>query len=490
MFNDSFYPTPRALASKMIAGLKFQNKYVLEPSAGKGDLAKLFYGAKVHLIEYEQELRDILKAQCDDSRGAMRIVANDFLSFEPSCDYDYIIMNPPFKNGATHFIHAWNIADGCEIRCLLNAETIRKPYTQERENLAEIIRRYNGKIEFIADGFVDAERRTDVECALISIYKPAKNKLNLDVASLFGGDRVQSENLGKDAQHTEIANPSFIKNSVASYNAAKDALKDVFRALARFNYYADGCGVKRYSYVETPLYAYIRGGKQEDYNLAVDEITRDAWNDIFSKPSYQKLITAGVKDALKKEQTRLGVMAYSEANINSFLDTLLGTRGQVMQRAINDSFDFLTTYHAKNIVHKEGWKTNSHYKVNKKVIVPALHHAGKHYGEITSWRMNDIGGKLGDLERALCYILGLNFDVIGDNSICQVVENAIKEERDIYWSSLLQATDYNTVYLRTHDSYFFTIKLYKKGTMHLTFKDMDVWARFNQAAAEGKNWLG
>lgn len=489
MFNSDFYPTPVALASKMVQGLQFTNKYVLEPSAGKGDLAKACYGAKVHLIENEPELCDILQALCESSRGSVRLVANDFLAFEPSCDYDYIIMNPPFKNGAKHFLHAWAIADGSEIRCLLNAETLRNPYTQERENIAEIIKRYNGKVEFIADAFVDAERRTNVECALISIFKPAKNRLNLNVESLLSGERITADSIGGDAKHTEIANPSFIKNSVASYNAAKDALKDAFRAIARFNYYADGCGIKRYSYVETPLYAYIRGGKQEDYNLAVDEITRNAWNDIFSKPSYQKLITSGVKDAIKKEQTRLGVMAYSEANINNLLDTLLGTRGQVMQQAIEDSFDFLTTYDKKNIIHKEGWKTNSHYKVNKKIIVPALHHAGKHYGEISAWRLSDTGGKFGDLERALCYILGLNFDITDGKGICKVVENAMHEDSRNYWSGKTPA-DYKNIYERTHDSYFFTIKLYKKGTMHLTFKDMDVWARFNQAAAEGKNWLG
>lgn len=489
MFNDSFYPTPRALAAKMTAGLQMQNKYVLEPSAGKGDLAKACYGAKVHLIESEPDLCDILQVLCESSRGAMRLVAKDFLSFEPSCDYDYIIMNPPFKNGSKHFLHAWAVADGCEIRCLLNAETIRNPHTQERENVAEVIKRYNGKVEFIADAFIDAERRTDVECALISIFKPAKNKLDLGINSLFGDDRIQSENLGKEAQHTEIANPSFIKNSVASYNATKDALKDVFRALAKFNYYADGCGIKRYSHHETPLYAYIRGGKQEDYNLAIDEITRDAWNDIFNKPSYQKLITSGVKDALKKEQTRLGVMVYNEANINTFLDTLLGTRSQVMNGAIIDSFDFLTTYDKNNIVHKEGWKTNSHYKVNKKIIVPALHRAGRCYGEISSWSLTNNGGKFGDLEQALCFVLGLNFDTVKDKGICKVVDAAIKEEQKNYWSGKV-AVDYKNIYKRTHDSYFFTIKLYKKGTMHLQFKDESLWARFNQAAAEGKNWLG
>ena len=76
-----------------------------------------------------------------------------------------------------------------------------------------------------------------------------------------------------------------------------------------------------------------------------------------------------------------------------------------------------------------------------------------------------------------------------DEGICDIVDAAMKEDQRNYWSGKIPV-DYKNVYERTHDSYFFTIKLYKKGTMHLTFKDIDVWARFNQAAAEGKNWLG
>lgn len=498
MFNNGFYPTPRALAAKVTAGLQFTNKYVLEPSAGKGDLALATYGAAaVHLIECEPELCAILEKYCDQTynnsmkKKGWRLVANDFLSFAPSCDYDYIIMNPPFDAGAKHFIHAWNIADGCEIRCLLNAETIRNPHTQERENLAEIIAQYGGKIEFIANAFADAERRTNVECALISIFKPAKARLNL--GDLFSGEKTQADSIGDDLQHTEIATPSYIKNSVAAFAQAKDALKDVFKALAKFKYYAEGCGAnKNHNYEKNhkQLFEYIENGKQADYNAAIEEMTANAWGDFFRRPAYQKMITAGVQTAFEKEQVKRGAMAFNEANLNNFLDMLIGTRGQVMQKAVTDSFDFLTTYDKKNVVHKEGWKTNSHYKVNIKCIVPALHTIDKYgYTGFDHYYFNtNMSGTFDDIDRALCFIVGTPFEKMQGDTINQAVARAISEAREYDRGKMPIGT--KTIYERPHEAHFFYLRLYKKGTMHLTFKDESLWARFNQAAAEGKNWLG
>jgi hypothetical protein len=39
------------------------------------------------------------------------------------------------------------------------------------------------------------------------------------------------------------------------------------------------------------------------------------------------------------------------------------------------------------------------------------------------------------------------------------------------------------------ESTFFEMKYYKKGTLHLKFKDEALWNDFNLAAARGRNWL-
>ena len=41
-----------------------------------------------------------------------------------------------------------------------------------------------------------------------------------------------------------------------------------------------------------------------------------------------------------------------------------------------------------------------------------------------------------------------------------------------------------------YESAFFRLKAFKKGTVHLEFKDEDLWNRFNIAVNQGKNELG
>ena len=38
MLNKDFYPTPKSVVDLMISGVDYQNKILLDPSAGKGDI--------------------------------------------------------------------------------------------------------------------------------------------------------------------------------------------------------------------------------------------------------------------------------------------------------------------------------------------------------------------------------------------------------------------------------------------------------------------
>jgi hypothetical protein len=39
------------------------------------------------------------------------------------------------------------------------------------------------------------------------------------------------------------------------------------------------------------------------------------------------------------------------------------------------------------------------------------------------------------------------------------------------------------------ESEFFSLRFFKKGTLHLTFKDEQLWQRFNQFVARERGWL-
>jgi phospholipid N-methyltransferase len=46
MFSEDFYPTPGAVAAKMLQKIDRNAVHFLEPSAGKGDLAKAISGIR------------------------------------------------------------------------------------------------------------------------------------------------------------------------------------------------------------------------------------------------------------------------------------------------------------------------------------------------------------------------------------------------------------------------------------------------------------
>jgi 16S rRNA A1518/A1519 N6-dimethyltransferase RsmA/KsgA/DIM1 with predicted DNA glycosylase/AP lyase activity len=184
MFNNNvdFYPTPTNLIRKMLSHIDFRTiRTVLEPSAGKGDIVehieKQFkythsYNRNekkydIDSIELDNNLRHILQGK------NYRVVHDDFLNYNTYKKYDAIVMNPPFSQGDKHLLKAIEMQQqGGKIVCLLNSETIKNPYSNTRKELIQLLEKYNAKVEYIHDAFATAERKTNVETALIYIDIP------------------------------------------------------------------------------------------------------------------------------------------------------------------------------------------------------------------------------------------------------------------------------------------------------------------------------
>ena len=54
-------------------------------------------------------------------------------------------------------------------------------------------------------------------------------------------------------------------------------------------------------------------------------------------------------------------------NIYRMLEIVIGTQSQRMDKAMIEVFDKVTERYSENRYNLEGWKTNSHYLVNKKI---------------------------------------------------------------------------------------------------------------------------
>lgn len=99
------FDTPPELAADVIrrAGISTADR-VLEPSAGLGNIAcaARAAGGDVHCIEIDQKRVEALR---NDGFTALH---QDFLTVDPSEDYDCVVMNPPFARQADidHVVHA------------------------------------------------------------------------------------------------------------------------------------------------------------------------------------------------------------------------------------------------------------------------------------------------------------------------------------------------------------------------------------------------
>lgn len=105
---DQLFPTPPELARKMveIADLAaFPAAHVLEPSAGTGrliDAARKAGAGPVLAVEIDPTLASRLRDRGIDTYTI------DFLELPPSPEFDLVLMNPPFRDGADveHIRHA------------------------------------------------------------------------------------------------------------------------------------------------------------------------------------------------------------------------------------------------------------------------------------------------------------------------------------------------------------------------------------------------
>ncbi|AFJ21498.1 gp43 [Salisaeta icosahedral phage 1] len=106
---EGFFPTPAGVISDMLAEAEIEpGMDVLEPSAGKGDIADAIRSehpdANLTVIEQIHSLAKIL-----EMKGYENLIWGDFLEHEET--YDRILMNPPFerKQDIDHVQHAYSL---------------------------------------------------------------------------------------------------------------------------------------------------------------------------------------------------------------------------------------------------------------------------------------------------------------------------------------------------------------------------------------------
>lgn len=450
---------------------------VLDPSAGKGDLLRAAsygvtrYGAPKRqflAVEIDPNLRSILKDT------GFSLIGEDWLNYSGHYHFDIILMNPPFQNGATHLLHAWNsLKTSGHICCLLNAETVDNAFSAERQLLKDIIEKH-GSVEYLGDCFSNGERKTGTQVVMVRLQKKAETRFQFDglgSANAFEFDEIPD---------SMPAKRDLIGSFLLSYERAAKALEahvkaefEFKRATADFftNFYSDKSDNETIERASTP---------SEKYNLTMDKIRKAAWHQVFSRTRFREVMTEKVRAEFAKSQSDWGISEFNEQNILTLLEAFLQNRNQILHQCIVDVFDMMCSYDEKNKNHTEGWKTNDSYRVNRKVILPWFITCDNYASGRTLSVNHRRFDQMADIDRAMCLIAGKNFSEISDAS----------GQPTTLSESLRRAVRENGSNPGKGESEFFTFKYFIKGTVHLMFKDKYTWDEFNRRAAAGKGWLG
>lgn len=539
--NKGFYPTPPDLAEKLLAGIDWTMiETILEPSAGKGDLVWAIARAhKIHgfrsyrdfrldvdLVEIDPHLRSVLayewgeqreqeikacliefdkkriydpeqhkyrelpaadkqeekelKAERETRRSiSANVVHDDFLTFPSRKSYNLIIMNPPFADGDAHLLKALEIADrsGGEVRCILNAETLLNPYTNRRKVLAQKLQEMGAEVSYIDGAFKGAERETDVSVAVVKVKAAAVEKQS----AIY-------ERLKKAAAYDEtvggakdLAIEDFLENIVSRFNLEVDAglsLIDEYNAMRPYLLEDAAEGVK-YNY---PIITLSIGGetrldrsKRPNKNAFVREVRKKYWRALFSNDDFMARMTSNIREKYTGMVERLQDYDFSLFNVQQIITEMNAELNQGIQDTIVALFDEMTAEHSwypemsKNIHYFNGWATNKVHKINGKVILPTYGMFSSYSWREETFNLRQAEDTISDIEKVFSYLDG---DMTAEVDLHGVLKAA--------WD----AGQTKNIQCR-----YFSVTLYKKGTMHIKFHKQDLVDRFNIYCCKHKNWL-
>lgn len=526
-----FYPTPSDLAERMLELIDWDKTFtILEPSAGKGNivdaiLQKAYHrrynrygdnsGVSVDCIEIDPDLRGILEfkygggqtaelrdrihaldskfSEYGDSKESMElralkneerileatpvvVVSDDFLTFTTYKRYDAIVMNPPFANGDEHLIHALTLLrHGGKVICLLNAETIRNPYTNRRKALIAKLDKYEAKIRYIQNAFRYSERNTDVEIAMVEVDIPQKEETSF----IFEGLKKAQEAKAESAGPQELTSGDFLEQIVQQFNFEVNGTIRLIREYEAIKPYMlssfeEGC---KDAILTLSLSKDERNYFQVcDVNKYLQIVRMKYWRALFKNKQFTGALTENLLEKYMNMLDSMGDYDFTMFNIRAFQQKMMSELVQGVGETILALFDKLSEAHSwypecgTNIHYFNGWATNKAHMINtKKVIIPT-------YGVYSSysWERDQLNESaairtLADLEKVFNYL---------DNG-----ETTGPDLRD-------QIRTYNAsgITKKIPLKYFFAT-FYKKGTCHIEWRVPELVEKLNIYGCQRKNWL-
>lgn len=500
LFGIQFYPTPQHLVAKMYDKVKWHKvRSILEPSAGKGDIVEGFrqiYNEKekekysrydilcnkvpnwnktIDCIEIDPNLAELLKSKKYSGTviNMYNVTQTDFLTWDTFTRYDLIAMNPPFMEGDRHLLKALDLCStGGQIVCILNAETLRNPYSNIRQDLVDRLNELGAEIEYLQDEFVDSEHKTDVEVALVYVDIP---KVEYDYDMFTKMKRAQEYKPKYDSMSSDyqLATDDLIANVLKQYNDECTLGLSLIDTFERFESIIPK-SERKHSLIGLSISS--RDSEKEQYsyqNAFLRELRSKYWNILFQSDLIAPLLTQATREYFRRNLEQFRAFDFTLSNIKAIQIELSKKMSSNMEDAIVEQFDKLTyknsMSNSSNVHYYNGWCTNDAYKLNKKIIIPCYGVYDDRY--CNSWDLWKSEEKLDEIEKILIFLNG-----------------GFTAEHRVDWiiRGLSGSKSYNGE--KIHCA-FFDIEFKKKGTIHLWFTNEELLKKWNIFAGKKKNFL-
>lgn len=152
----NFFETPGPLAKRLVEMAEIDEGNVLEPSAGRGAIAKFM---KCDCVELEESNRKYL------IENGFNLVGDDFLNF--SQPYDYIVANPPFskQRDIDHVTHMVELARK-RVVSIMSASVLFRT-NRKTEEFRDMVYSHGGTITPLPEGSFAASGTNVNTCVVL-----------------------------------------------------------------------------------------------------------------------------------------------------------------------------------------------------------------------------------------------------------------------------------------------------------------------------------
>jgi hypothetical protein len=404
------------------------------------------------------------------------VVGLDFLQYEGGAIYSHVLLNPPFAQGARFALKAWDMLWEGEVVAILNAETLRNPFSADRKRLASLVAEH-GSVEFIDDAFIgtDVERVTKVEIALLHLVKPAQCSHD------WLGPVIDSLAVEPQAEESfelpnELALPNtFVTNQCLTFRAAVRAMREAVRADAVSAHFAGRIGetMARRQGDAVPVVTESTGaGVRKALRERYLDLKDRAWASVLRSTDTLAKLSAKVQSQAESQFAQIKTLEFTESNVYGFLLGLVESQPEMQLDMACDVFDQITRYHSENTVFYRGWKSNDRHRTcgmrikTTRFILPG--HSS------SSWSRSLPFGS----ERVLC-----DFD-----KVFALVDGKRKPEvglLDVFNTSFADLCSGERV-----SATYFDVRYYPgAGTIHFFARDRELVDRLNRLVGRRRQWL-